>query len=185
MMTLRVSTLGRIDWVAKSHCICLVCTSWAAPTMPLTWVPMRLRTVWAASKADETDMIATSAKLRAAALALGCSAVIPRKKANTAVKTLKIAPTSKPSITPRPTAKPARTAFKTRLGIEGLSRAAMANTFMDQASGQVGRPQQAGEKAVELSAAASPASKPTQDRKRSWRKRHQVLKPRINKPTGA
>ena len=53
------------------------------------------------------------------------------------------------------------------------------------ASGQVVKPQHATENAVVFSDAASPASKLTQGRKRSWRQRNQVLRPRRNNPTGA
>ena len=130
-------------------------------------------------------MIATTTKPRVSVRADSPSVVTTHRNANAAVNMLKIAPTSKPSMTPSPTAQPARTALNVRLRIEGLTSAAMANMFIAQDRVQVGNPQHAAEKAMVLSAAANPPRTQTQERKRSCRKRNQALKPSRNTPDGA
>src|SRR6185437_12818313 len=97
----------------------------------------------------------------AALFASGPSVVIHDRNAKPATNKLKMAPTSKPSMTPTPTARPASTAFNHDFPGEAVTSAARANMFMAQERGHSANPQQAFENATVFSAAARPPKRQT------------------------
>src|SRR6267378_1535212 len=104
---------------------------------------------------------------------------------NAATNKLKMAPISKPSITPMPTAKPARVTLSQRRGDDSSAKTARARKLKPKQIGCEATPQQAVEKKSEFSAAAKAPKMQAAGASLHWRKQNQAQRPTNRMAAGA
>ncbi len=155
------------------------------PATPLIWVPTRVLTADAATKAANAATTASRPTPRAARCARVPSPAHACQSTKPAMTKLKMAPMSKASITPRPTARPARAARSQRRGEERSASAARARKSSPKLRGCAATPQQAVEKKSEFSATARLPRKQARGENFHSRKHSQALRPRNSSVNGA
>src|SRR3954470_18844447 len=101
------------------------------------------------------------------------------------VKRLKMAPISKPSVTPRPMAKPARTSRNPRIKPVRGEAVPSARKFSPKQIGWPATPQQAVDKKSPFKVPARPPRKHARGENFHCRKKNQTLRPRKNVAKGA